>query len=116
MKHTETLKKSGFKYVYANAKSCADKALVMLCTNNGTKQNRLGIVASKKIGGAVVRNRARRRLREIYRKNEDMLRAGYDIVLIARGAINTTAHKELQEAFFRSAKRHRIWLESEKKK
>lgn len=46
--------------------------------------NRLGITASKKIGGAVQRNRARRVLREAYRMVAGELPQGYDIVLVAR--------------------------------
>lgn len=46
--------------------------------------NRLGITASKKIGGAVQRNRARRVLREAFRQLAGELPQGYDIVLVAR--------------------------------
>ena len=46
--------------------------------------NRLGITVSTKLGGAVQRNRIRRRLKEIYRINEHSFRIGYNIVLVAR--------------------------------
>ena len=46
--------------------------------------NRLGITASVKLGGAVVRNRIRRRLKEAYRLSEGLIGCGYTIVLAAR--------------------------------
>jgi len=48
------------------------------------KLNRLGITASKKIGGAVQRNRARRIIKEAYRLTEPELKKGFDIVVVAR--------------------------------
>ena len=44
----------------------------------------MGYTVSNKIGNAVTRNRVRRRLREIYRLHEHALRAGFDIVIVAR--------------------------------
>ena len=46
--------------------------------------NRVGITVSKKLGHAVVRNRTRRRIREIYRLNETCFTPGWDIVIVAR--------------------------------
>ena len=56
---------------------------------------------SVKIGHAVVRNRARRRLREVYRLNAGRLRQGYDVVLVARGRTLTASWKELNDTFLR---------------
>lgn len=55
-----------------------------LCPEKRPFRNRLGLTVSTKVGCAVVRNRVRRRLREIYRLNEDMLTSGVDIVVVAR--------------------------------
>ena len=58
--------------------------LVVYCRPNRLGHNRLGVTVSTKLGGAVVRNRARRRLRELYRLAQPNMRQGYDIVLVAR--------------------------------
>lgn len=50
----------------------------------GRKSNRLGITVTKKIGGAVRRNRARRVIFEAYRLLEPQLPTGYDFVIVAR--------------------------------
>ena len=115
MKHTIMLKKSGFQKVYKRAKGYAETTMVMLCIANGNHQNKLGVVASKKVGGAVVRNRARRRLKELYRNSEQNLRIGYDIVLIARSGIEKAEHPTLKKSFIQLAKRHKIWVQAEKK-
>ena len=65
--------------------------------------NRLGLSVSKKIGGAVVRNRAKRVIRAAYDPMRDELRTGFLIVISARGAIvgqkSTDVRTELEEAF-----------------
>lgn len=62
----------------------ADSYLVLYARRNRTGMNRVGITVGKKLGHAVIRNRTRRRLREIYRLNELRFRPGWDIVVVAR--------------------------------
>jgi ribonuclease P protein component len=66
----------------------SSRFLTVLALPNTLGRDRLGIVASKKIGGAVVRNRAKRRLREMFRLRDPQSgvqgRSGYDLVVIAR--------------------------------
>lgn len=62
----------------------ANACLVLYTRKNRTGENRVGITVSKKLGHAVVRNRVRRRLREVYRLHEDRFLPGYDIVVVAR--------------------------------
>ena len=61
-----------------------DGYLVLYARKNRTGRSRVGITVSKKLGHAVVRNRVRRRLREIYRLHEDSFCPGWDIVVVAR--------------------------------
>jgi ribonuclease P protein component len=85
MKFSVSLKKNHeFRRLYAKGKSAAAPTLVLYCRRNGRGVNRLGITASTKLGGAVTRNRIRRRLRETYRLNEGTLRPGFDVVIVAR--------------------------------
>ena len=62
----------------------ANGYLVLYARRNRTGTNRIGITVSKKLGKANVRNRVRRRLREVYRLNEDQFQRGWDIVVVAR--------------------------------
>ena len=58
--------------------------LVLYARRNRTETNRVGITVSKKLGKAHIRNRIRRRLREVYRINEEKFQPGWDIVIVAR--------------------------------
>lgn len=85
MRHTVSLKRNHeFRALYARGKSSAGAFLAVYTRPNRTGHTRLGITVSTKLGNAVVRNRIRRRLREAYRLNEDKLRPGTDLVLVAR--------------------------------
>ena len=76
----------------------ASQSAVVYCRRNGTKENRVGITVSTKLGGAVQRNRIRRRLKEIYRLNEGKLSAGYDIVVVARMRSRYAVFSELESS------------------
>ena len=75
--------------------------MVVYCRKNRLGRNRLGLTASVKLGHAVVRNRARRRLREVYRLNTPAMKQGYDVILVARSRTLTASWKELNDTFLR---------------
>ena len=62
----------------------ADSYMVLYARRNREGKNRVGFTVSKKLGHAVVRNRVRRRLKEVYRLNEERFSPGWDIVVVAR--------------------------------
>ena len=84
-----------------------DYAAKRLCRENPRKEtvNRLGLAVSKKIGGAVERNRAKRIIRAAYNEHEADLKKGFLVVISAREAINgqksTDISQELSLAFTR---------------
>ena len=71
----------------------------------------MGITASKKLGHAVVRNRGRRRLREIYRLNEDRFAPGWDIVVVARSRCVDADFKKMTHAYLSLAQKAGILKE-----
>lgn len=104
MKYTVSLKENRvFRRLYAKGQSAVGPALVLYCRKNGRRENRLGLTVGTKLGHAVVRNRVRRRLREIYRINEDKLLPGYDIVVVARVRAVHSRYHELERQFLRQA-------------
>jgi ribonuclease P protein component len=72
------------------------------------KSFRVGFVTSKRIGGAVVRNRVRRRLRDVVRTQQGRLREGFWFVLVARPAAARASYRALKDEWLRLAERASI--------
>ena len=83
----------------------SNRFLALYALKNRLGQNRVGITVSKKLGGAVVRNRVRRRLREVYRLNENRFLPGYDIVVVARSRAVDATFQELSVAYLTAAEK-----------
>ena len=71
--------------IYARGKSYVSPLVVVYALKNRTKNVRVGITTSKKVGNAVQRNRSRRVIREAFRALAPRVRPGFDLVLVARG-------------------------------
>ena len=93
-----------FRRLYATSGQ-ANGYLVMYARRNRSDINRIGITAGKKLGHAVVRNRIRRRLREIYRLNEDKFAPGWDIVVVARSRCVDADFQKLTRAYLSLAEK-----------
>lgn len=93
-----------FRRLYHSA-GFADSYLVLYARRNRTGGNRVGITVGKKLGHAVVRNRTRRRLREIYRLNEQRFQPGWDIVVVARTKAVHAGFGELTESYLSLARK-----------
>ena len=113
MKRAVTLKENyEFRRLYQRGKSAAGGTMVLYCRKNKLDHNRLGLTASTKLGHAVVRNRCRRRLREVYRLNEDKFQPGWDIVVVARTRAIHAPFDTLTENYLALAKKSGILKDS----
>lgn len=102
MKRTTTLKENyEFRRVYHKGKSGVSSFFVVYARPNHSGRNRLGLTVSAKLGHAVVRNRIRRRLREIYRLAQPEMRRGFDVVLVARSRAVTASYQDLERTYRR---------------
>ncbi len=72
------------------------------------KAFRVGFVTSKRLGGAVVRNRIRRRLRDVVRAQQGRLREGVWFVVVARPAAARASYGALKDEWLRLAERASI--------
>jgi ribonuclease P protein component len=70
--------------------------------------SRCGFTVSKRLGKAVERNRARRRMQEAVRLVWDLIEPGWDLVWVARPALSLAAFSELQDACIRLLRRARV--------
>lgn len=90
-----------FRRIYRKGRSAVSPCLVVYCQKNRRGQSRLGVTVSTKLGHAVVRNRVRRRLREIYRLNREKMPAGYDIIIVARVRAAEAPYRKLERHYLR---------------
>ena len=103
-----------FRRLYATA-GYANGLLVLYARKNRLNENRVGFTVGKKLGHAVVRNRTRRRLREVYRLNEQQFLPGYDIVVVARTRAVEAPFDALTASYLALAKKAGILRQTEGK-
>ena len=89
--------------------------LVLYARRNRTNTNRVGITVSKKLGKAHIRNRIRRRLREVYRLNEEKFQPGWDIVIVARSKALDAPFDQLVKSYLALAKKAGILVSEDAK-
>ena len=91
--------KKDFNAVHNRGKSFANHALVLLVVRDEQFNGKVGFAAGKKLGGAVVRNRVKRLLREAYRLNKNFLRRDCGMILVGRKFLVTAKFKDAEKAF-----------------
>jgi ribonuclease P protein component len=87
-----------FRRVWSDGRSWAHPLFILWGMPNMLETTRVGITASRKVGNAVVRNRARRLLRESARHLYQRIAAGWDIVLVARSALPNAVQRQVESA------------------
>lgn len=89
-------RRTEFQALHRKGRTWSDRFLTLKILPNSFPDNRFGLSVSKAVGGAVCRNRVKRRLREIVRRLR--LKQGWDILVIARRASADCEFKELEQS------------------
>lgn len=116
-KSKRILQRKDFQVVLASGEKVITPFLVILGVPNMRGNSRLGVLVSKKMGNAVVRNRLKRRIRDVYR-NRVLSSAEVDIVVIPRHRLKQASHDDLVNSWSQGRARlagklrHRLSLES----
>ena len=111
MKFSSSLKLNHiFRRLY-HTKGVADGYLVLYARRNRLNVNRVGLTVSKKLGKAHIRNRTRRRLREIYRLQETQFQPGWARVVVARSRAVDAEFSRLTRSYVSLAKKAGLLVE-----
>ncbi len=93
LRHTSDVRR-----VYDEGRSWAHTLLVLVARPNDLDRSRVGVTASRRVGNAVARNRAKRLLREAARHLYPRFEAGWDVMLVARASVLNVKEPQVEEA------------------
>ncbi len=77
-------RRSEFLQVQRHGRKIVTANFLVFLLDSPGEGTRIGVTASKKVGGAAARNRVKRLVREVYRRNKSLFPGGKDIVLVAK--------------------------------
>jgi ribonuclease P protein component len=100
-----------FQQVREAGNSWAHPILVLCALPNDLPGSRFGFTASRRVGKAVARNRARRLLREAARQSVPNIEPGWDLIFVARPAIRGARFADVAEACRMLLRRAALWRE-----
>jgi ribonuclease P protein component len=90
-----------FQRAYQEGRRLVCRFFVAFVIPNRSGPLRLGVVASRRVGGAVTRNRAKRLLREVFRRGRPSREVSADVVLVARGPIGRARYQDVEGEYIR---------------
>lgn len=98
-----------FKNVYRSGRRWTSPFFTMYIKKNDLGCSRLGVSVSKKVGNSVVRNKIKRRIKEIVRTNYDFIKSGWDIIFSVRPLSVNLDYATMEKEIKTLLKRGRIY-------
>lgn len=111
-RHQRLTRSALFEEAYASGLRWVGRHMVLCLRAGEGAALRLGVVAGRKVGRAVARSRAKRRLREVFRRNRARLTGPYDVVLVARKSLVEAPWPQVVEDFLKLARRAGLFGEA----
>lgn len=97
-------RRSDYQKAYREGAKVNGRLMTLYLLPNGLNVGRLGVAATRRFGGAVERNRAKRRIRELFRKTRAAT-VGFDVVVIPRRPLLDAAAAEIEADYLKSVDR-----------
>jgi len=94
--HERIRKKKDFSYLYKKGRLTRGKYFNLIYLPNSLSYSRMAVVTSKKIGNAVQRNRVRRRVRELFRRNKELLILPVDMIVITKKGVQEASWEDMR--------------------
>lgn len=105
-------KKKDFQYVYKHGKSYVDyHSILYVFKCSDEKTSKIGIAVGKKLGNAVVRNKIKRLMREIYRHNSFKIKDGFNLIWIARRPLVNSDINTFNKSFKKIFNKAKIFID-----
>jgi ribonuclease P protein component len=87
-------------HLYKKGRRYRAKYFNLVYISSDLSFSRMAVVISKKVGNAVKRNKFKRQMRSLFRRNKDLLESSFDILIIAKKEIIDASWRKLQEDYF----------------
>lgn len=100
-----------YRKVYRHGRTKVSPRAVLYVLPMPGKPTRAGFVTGKKVGGAVARNRARRLLKEVYRRHRNHIAAGYWLVLVGRAPLAASTYAQAERDLLMLFRKAKVWRE-----
>ena len=97
-------KKQDFLFLYKEGKRYKGKYFNLVYFPNNLNFSRMAVIVSKKIGNAVTRNKIKRWMRELFRRNKGILKDHLDLLIVAKKEIQETSWPSLRENYMGAIK------------
>ncbi|UCC41459.1 MAG: ribonuclease P protein component [Candidatus Aminicenantes bacterium] len=97
--HERIRKRNDFLFLYRKGKRYRGIYFNLIYFSNNLSFSRLAVVVSKKIGNAVKRNKIKRWMRSLFRRNKDLLKDSFDIIIIVKKEIQDVSWPKLEEEY-----------------
>lgn len=92
-------KKKDFSNLYKKGSSSRGTYFNLIYLPNSLTYSRMAVVASKKIGNAVQRNRVRRRVKELFRRNKDLLTTPVDMIVVTKKGVQDATWEDMRTQY-----------------